>query len=54
MCSVYISTRCLTTLRLDNNGLSTMENLEGLVHLTWLDLSFNRIERIEVGARALG
>lgn len=38
----------LTRLRLDNNGITTMANLEELVHLSWLDLSFNRIERISV------
>lgn len=36
----------LTRLRLDNNGITVMENLAPLVHLTWLDLSFNQIERI--------
>lgn len=35
-------------LRLDNNGIVVMEGLDELVHLTWLDLSFNKIERIAV------
>lgn len=38
----------LTRLRLDNNSITVMENLAPLVHLTWLDLSFNQIERISV------
>lgn len=38
----------LTRLRLDNNSITVMNNLASLVHLTWLDLSFNHIERISV------
>merc|ERR1719473_2613262 len=37
----------LTTLRLDNNIIETMENLWHLKTLTWLDLSFNNISKIE-------
>jgi Leucine-rich repeat (LRR) protein len=40
--------RSLTKLCLDNNKITKIENIEFLVSLTWLDLSFNHIEKIEV------
>jgi len=36
----------LRTLRLDNNIIKCMKNLDHLVNLTWLDLSFNRISKV--------
>jgi len=39
--------QALTKLQLDNNVISTVENLDHLVNLTWLDLSFNNITKIE-------
>jgi Leucine-rich repeat (LRR) protein len=40
--------RSLTKLCLDNNSITKIEHIDFLVHLTWLDLSFNQIEKIEV------
>lgn len=40
--------RSLTKLCLDNNNLTKIEHIDFLVNLTWLDLSFNDIERVEV------
>ena len=37
----------LTRLFLDNNFIEQISGLDSLVHLVWLDLSFNRIRRIE-------
>ena len=37
----------LTNLCLDNNVITTMENMEHLTNLKWLDLSFNNITKIE-------
>jgi len=37
----------LTRLFLDNNFIEKISGLDSLVHLVWLDLSFNRIKRIE-------
>jgi Leucine-rich repeat (LRR) protein len=37
----------LKKLQLDNNNIEKIENLEHLVHLEWLDLSFNKIKKIE-------
>eukprot|EP00971_Amphidinium_carterae_P189751 3766423-Amphidinium_carterae.1 len=37
----------LTTLRLDNNIIDRIINLNHLKQLTWLDLSFNNIREIE-------
>ena len=36
----------LRTLCLDNNIIKCMKNLDHLVNLTWLDLSFNRISTV--------
>lgn len=36
----------LVTLRLDNNIISKIENIDHLVNLKWLDLSFNNITEI--------
>ena len=36
----------LRTLCLDNNIIKCMKNLDHLVNLTWLDLSFNRISKV--------
>lgn len=40
--------RSLTRLCLDNNFITKIENLDHLVNLTWLDLSFNSITKIQV------
>ncbi len=37
----------LVKLQLDNNIITKIEGLEGLVNLQWLDLSFNLITKIE-------
>eukprot|EP01084_Bolivina_argentea_P320519 556137_1 len=37
----------LRKLRLDNNLIETIENLDSLINLEWLDLSFNNISKIE-------
>lgn len=34
-------------MQLDNNIITKIEGLHGLVNLTWLDLSFNMISTIE-------
>ena len=42
--------RALLSLRrlfLDNNLIERISGLDSLVHLEWLDLSFNRIRKIE-------
>ena len=39
--------RDLTKLQLDNNIISKIEGLDHLVHLTWLDLSFNNIVKLD-------
>nr|XP_027232100.1 dynein regulatory complex subunit 3-like [Penaeus vannamei] len=40
--------RVLTKLELSNNSITVIRGLEKLTRLTWLDLSFNQIERIKV------
>ncbi len=37
----------LTKLQLDNNIITKIQGLDGLVNLKWLDLSFNLITKIE-------
>ena len=37
----------LTKLCLDNNSIETISNLTPLTNLKWLDLSFNKISKIE-------
>ncbi len=37
----------LTRLFLDNNFIERIGGLDQLFHLTWLDLSFNRIKKVE-------
>ena len=37
----------LKRLFLDNNLIERISGLDKLVHLEWLDLSFNRIRKIE-------
>jgi Leucine-rich repeat (LRR) protein len=37
----------LVKLKLDNNKIWKIQNLDHLVNLQWLDLSFNNIEKIE-------
>ena len=37
----------LTKLQLDNNIICEIRNLDSLVNLKWLDLSFNSIETIQ-------
>ena len=33
----------LVKLQLDNNMITKIENLDHLIHLQWLDLSFNQV-----------
>ena len=38
----------LTRLYMDNNFIERITGLDNLIHLVWLDLSFNRIKKMSV------